>query len=71
VLIVGDGKKYITALICPNWDEMIRIADAQGIPYNKESLKYDLVNGLNTCVEVAAWFFIIVVPFHPIFIKLS
>jgi len=52
VLIVGDGQKYITALICPNWDEMAKIADAKGIAYNKEDLKYDLVNGLNTCVEV-------------------
>ena len=52
VLIVGDGKKYITALICPNWDEMAKIADAKGIPYDKEKLHYELVNGMNTCVEV-------------------
>jgi len=51
-LIIGDGKKYIAALISPNWDEMMRIADAKGIAYDKEKLKYELVNGLNTCVEV-------------------
>ncbi|MGE5454987.1 MAG: AMP-dependent synthetase/ligase, partial [Methylocystaceae bacterium] len=52
VLIIGDGKKYITALICPNWDEIIKLCDAKGIPYDKEKLHYEPVNGMNTCVEV-------------------
>ncbi len=52
VLVIGDGKKYITALIGPNWDEMMRILDAQGAAYDKTKLRYDLVNGMNTCVEV-------------------
>jgi len=52
VMVIGDGKKYITALIGPNWDEMMRILDAQGTPYDKAPLRYELVNGMNTCVEV-------------------
>ncbi len=52
VLVVGDGKKYITALICPNWDEILKLCDAKGVPYDKEKLRYELVNGLNVCVEV-------------------
>ena len=52
VLIVGDGKKYLTALICPNWDEMMAMLDRQGIEYDKSKLRYELVNGMNVCVEV-------------------
>lgn len=52
VLIVGDGKKYITALICPNWDEIIKLCDAKGIGYDKDQLRYEIVNGLSVCVEV-------------------
>lgn len=54
VLIVGDGRKYITALICPNWDEIVGIADKKGFPYDKEKLCYELVNGMNVCVEVGS-----------------
>ena len=52
VLIIGDGRKYITALICPNWDEILKLCDANGVPYDKEKLRYELVNGMNICVEV-------------------
>jgi len=52
VLIIGDGKKYITALVCPNWDETVKLCDAKGIPYEKSKLHYESVNGMNTCVEV-------------------
>ena len=52
VLVVGDGRKYITALINPNWDEIIKIADAKGIPYDKDKLQYGMVNGMNIVVEV-------------------
>lgn len=52
VLVVGDGKKYLTALICPNWDEMMAMLDKQGMEYDKSKLRYELVNGMNVCVEV-------------------
>ncbi len=52
VLIIGDGKKYITALICPNWDEMMAMLDKQDVEYDKSKLRYELVNGMNVCVEV-------------------
>ncbi len=52
VLVIGDGRKYITALIGPNWDEMMRILDSRGVEYDKSSLRYELVNGMKTCVEV-------------------
>lgn len=52
VLIIGDGRKYITALICPNWDEILKLCDANGVPYDQEKLRYELVNGMNICVEV-------------------
>lgn len=52
VLIIGDGKKYLTAFICPNWDEMMAMLDRQGVEYDKSKLRYELVNGLNVCVEV-------------------
>lgn len=52
VLVVGDGKKYVTALICPNWDEILRILDARGVTYDKTKLRYEMVNGMQACVEV-------------------
>ncbi len=52
VQIVGDGKKYVAALICPNWDEILKLLDQKGISYDKSKLSYEIVNGTNTCVEV-------------------
>ncbi|MGI6513071.1 MAG: AMP-dependent synthetase/ligase [Syntrophomonadales bacterium] len=52
VLILGDGKKYIAALICPNWDEIIRLCDTKDIKYEKDQLRHEIVNGLSVCVEV-------------------
>lgn len=54
VHILGDGKKYVAALICPNWDEIIRLLDKQCINYDKRNLRYEIVNGMNTCVEVGS-----------------
>jgi long-subunit acyl-CoA synthetase (AMP-forming) len=45
VLIIGDGKKYISALVCPNRDENIKLCDAKGILYEKNKLCYEPVNG--------------------------
>jgi long-chain acyl-CoA synthetase len=52
VLVIGDGKKYIAALVCPNWDEINRLFDQKGITYDKSKLKYEMINGMNSCVEV-------------------
>lgn len=52
VQVIGDGKKYVAALICPNWDDIMRILDQQGTSYDKSVLKYEIVNGMNICVEV-------------------
>ena len=52
VMILGDGKKYVAALICPNWDDIMKVLDQKGVSYDKSALKYEIVNGMNACVEV-------------------
>lgn len=52
VQILGDGKKYVAALICPNWDEIIKLLDKNGFNYDKNNLRYEDVSGMQTCVEV-------------------
>jgi len=52
VLIVGDNRKYITALIAPNWDLVIGGLKSRGITIDESKLVYEEINGLTTCVEV-------------------
>lgn len=50
--IIGDGRKYITALIVPSWDSVIANFKAKGIAFDESKLIYEEINGINTCVEV-------------------
>lgn len=52
VLVLGDGRKYITALIVPYWDGIIPALKAKGVKIDEGRLKYDMINGLRTCYEV-------------------
>ena len=51
-LILGDGRKYIAALIVPYWDAILAGFSEKGISFDSGSCKYELVNGIKTCVEV-------------------
>lgn len=51
-VIIGQDRKYITALFAPNFDVIINALRSQSIPFDESKLKYEMVNGINICVEV-------------------
>jgi long-chain acyl-CoA synthetase len=52
VIVLGDGRKYISALIVPYWDAIIPALKAKGVSVDESSLKYGMINGLKTCYQV-------------------
>jgi long-chain acyl-CoA synthetase len=52
VAIVGQDKEYISALIVPNYDFIIRVLRNHGIPYDECQLQYTEIDGIYRCVEV-------------------
>ncbi|HPT70346.1 MAG TPA: AMP-binding protein [Syntrophomonas sp.] len=52
LLVVGDNRKYISALVVPFYDNIINIFKEKGIAFDESKLIYATVNGMNTCVEV-------------------
>lgn len=52
ILVVGDNRKYISALVVPFYDNIINIFREKGIAFDESKLVYATVNGMNTCIEV-------------------
>lgn len=52
ILVVGDNRKFISALVVPMFDNIINIFREKGIPFDESKLVYATINGMNTCVEV-------------------
>jgi long-chain acyl-CoA synthetase len=52
ILVVGDNRKYISALVVPFYDNIINIFREKGIAFDESSLVYATINGMNTCIEV-------------------
>lgn len=52
VMPVGDNRKYVGALVVPNFDAFIRHFDEQGIVYDRSALVYSDADGTKTCVRV-------------------
>lgn len=52
ILVVGDNRKYISALVVPFYDNIINIFRQKDIAFDESKLVYATVNGMNTCVEV-------------------
>ncbi|HZK42939.1 MAG TPA: long-chain fatty acid--CoA ligase [Syntrophomonadaceae bacterium] len=53
-LIIGDGRKYITAIIVPYWDGVISKFKENKIPFDESQLVYEEINGTQSCVEVGS-----------------
>jgi long-chain acyl-CoA synthetase len=51
-MVIGDGRKYISALVVPYWDAIVPALKQKGVAFDENALRYDLVNGINSCVEV-------------------
>lgn len=52
IVIVGDNRKYISALIVPLYDNIIKIFKEKNIAFDESKLVYAVINGITTCIEV-------------------
>lgn len=52
VAIVGQDREYISALIVPNYDFILRVLRSHGIPFDESQVVYQDINDISTCVEV-------------------
>ncbi|MBO8158446.1 MAG: AMP-binding protein [Thermosyntropha sp.] len=54
IVVIRDQRKYITALIVPNWDIIINMFRTQGLSFDESQLVFEEINGLTTCVQVGS-----------------
>ncbi|SHH14968.1 long-chain acyl-CoA synthetase [Thermosyntropha lipolytica DSM 11003] len=52
VVVLGDNRKFIAALLVPAFDIILYMMKEKGIPFDETKLKYAEINGINTCIEV-------------------
>jgi len=52
VMPVGDNRKYVSALVVPNFDAFIRHFDDQGIVYDRDALVFSDTDGTRICTRV-------------------
>lgn len=52
IFVIGDEKKYISALLVPNFNYFIQLYDRENIAYDKGKLVYSNASGAPLCVEV-------------------
>ncbi|NLW90544.1 MAG: long-chain fatty acid--CoA ligase [Syntrophomonadaceae bacterium] len=52
ILILGDNRKYVSALVVPMYDNIINIFREKGILFDESKLVYATINSMNTCIEV-------------------
>ncbi len=49
---VGDDKKYVSALVVPDFNELIAYCDTNGIEYDKKALEYNYDGPAPLCIKV-------------------
>lgn len=54
ILILGDNRKYISALVVPDYDFFISLFKEKNIDFDASKLVYAEVHGIRTCIEVGA-----------------
>ncbi len=52
VLVLGDNRRYISALVVPNYENIIQVFRHENIAFDESQLVYATINGIETCVEV-------------------
>ena len=52
VLVIGDGRSYITALIVPKFNYFIDIFERESVRYKKDLIVWDDEGEFRTCVKV-------------------
>ncbi len=58
ILIVGDDKRYISALIVPDFNYFIDLFDKESVKYRKDQLQWEEESGFRTCVKVGEDFIV-------------
>jgi long-chain acyl-CoA synthetase len=56
VMPVGDNRKFVTALVVPNFDAFIRHFEEQGIAYDRNALTFTEQDGARVCTSVGSDF---------------
>jgi len=56
VLIVGDDRRYIAALIVPNFNYFIELFEKESIKYDKNQIVWEEYSGFRICVKVSDTF---------------
>lgn len=51
VVVVGNDRKYIAALIVPAFDLILYMMKEKGQHYDESQLVYAEINGMNTCIK--------------------
>lgn len=52
-VILGQDKKYIAAMIVPNFEAICNGLRSEGIPFDESQVKYETdINGMRVCMEV-------------------
>lgn len=52
IIAFGHGRKFMAALIVPAYDYVLYLLREKGMAFDESKIKYAVINGLNTCVEV-------------------
>lgn len=52
IFAIGDEKKFITALVVPNYNYFIDLFDREKINYDRDRLIFSSATGIPVCVEV-------------------
>jgi len=52
VAIVGQDREYVSALIVPNFDFILRVLTSHGIPFDESQCVFEEIEGVSTCIEV-------------------
>ena len=52
IAVLGQDRKFISALIVPNFDVLLNVMSSRGVPYDESKIKYGEMSGMTTCIEV-------------------
>ncbi len=53
---IGDDRKFVTALVVPDFNALIDYCEAQGIAYDKDALEYNYDGPAPLCIKVGEEF---------------
>lgn len=56
LIVTGDDKKFISALIVPTFDNIITMLESQGVTIDKTNFVYETINGIPMCTQVSQEF---------------